>query len=226
MKKYDYSYERVADAVKNSICWKEAMERMGISQVGGNWKTFKNVVQRFGIDTSHFNQYAAVSRAATYSANYYIENRVNVQSYKLLKKLLKEGYKENRCEVCGITEWNGKPITLQLHHIDGDHLNNSLENLQVICPNCHSQTDNFRGKANRTEKPKTYCSVCGKELRTRKPKTGMCTLCFNKSKAKKNNIDINEVLRVFNELNGNYRATGKVFSVSDNCIRKWLKREE
>lgn len=223
MKKYDYSYERVADAVKNSICWKDALQRMGIPPAGGNWKTFKDAVHRLGIDTSHFDQYAAVSRTETSPASYYIENRVNVPSWKLLKKLLKEGYKENRCEVCGITEWNGKPITLQLHHIDGDYLNNSLENLQVICPNCHSQTDNFRGKANRTEKPKRYCKECGQELKTNGV-TGLCSRCVQKLHIKHNHPSNEELLCVFEEHNRNYSATARHYGVSDTCIRKWLKK--
>lgn len=223
MKKYDYSYERVADAVKNSICWKDALQRMGIPPAGGNWKTFKDAVHRLGIDTSHFDQYAAVSRTETSPASYYIENRVNVPSWKLLKKLLNEGYKENRCEVCGITEWNGKPITLQLHHIDGDHLNNSLENLQVICPNCHSQTDNFRGKANRTEKPKRYCKECGQELKTNGV-TGLCSRCVQKLHIKHNHPSNEELLRVFEEHDRNYSATARHYGVSDTCIRKWLKK--
>ena len=61
-------------------------------------------------------------------------------------RLLKEGLKERRCECCGNTEWMGHPIVLELHHIDGDHNNNKLENLQMLCPNCHSITDNFKSK--------------------------------------------------------------------------------
>ena len=61
-------------------------------------------------------------------------------------RLLKEGIKEYKCECCGNTEWMGKPIMLELHHIDGDHNNNKLENLQMLCPNCHSITDNFKSK--------------------------------------------------------------------------------
>lgn len=223
MKKYDYSYEKVEDAVKNSICWKDALQRMGIPPAGGNWKTFKDAVKRHGIDTSHFNQYVAVSRTETYPASYYIENRVNIQSYKLLRKLLNEGYKEYRCEVCGIAEWNGKPLTLQLHHIDGDHLNNSLENLQVICPNCHSQTDNFRGNANKKEKPKRYCKECGKELKTNGV-TGLCNTCVQKLHMKHNHPTSEELLRVFEENNRNYSATARHYGVSDTCIRKWLKK--
>jgi len=54
--------------------------------------------------------------------------------------------KEHRCERCGLTEWQGEKIPLEVHHIDGNRRNNELSNLQLLCPNCHSLTDNFRGK--------------------------------------------------------------------------------
>lgn len=68
------------------------------------------------------------------------------QTFKLKNRLLKEGIKENKCEICGITEWNNLPINFELHHIDGNRTNHSLENLLLICPNCHSQTETFRAK--------------------------------------------------------------------------------
>lgn len=221
MRKYEYKYEDVAKAVKDSLCWKDVLQKLNIPAAGGNWRTIQRVVKRFNIDTSHFDPYKAVSRTETYNIEYYFNNRVEIQSFKLLKKLINEGYKEYKCEVCGIVEWNDKPITLQLHHIDGDHLNNALENLQVICPNCHSQTNNFRGKANKVEKPKYYCKVCGKELRTN-AKTGMCPTCALTSRRKPRPTN-EEIISKFNELNGNYCATGRYFNVSDNCIRKWIK---
>lgn len=51
-----------------------------------------------------------------------------------------------RCEECGITDWCGKPITFEMDHIDGDHENNELSNLKLLCPNCHSQTPTYRAK--------------------------------------------------------------------------------
>jgi DNA-binding transcriptional ArsR family regulator len=64
----------------------------------------------------------------------------------LKRRLVREGLKEPRCELCGIAEWQGKPLSLALHHINGEGHDNRLENLQLLCPNCHSQTDNFSGR--------------------------------------------------------------------------------
>jgi len=68
------------------------------------------------------------------------------QSNKLRTRLLNEGVKERKCEICNLTEWNGNPIPLEVNHIDGNRHNHILENLEILCPNCHAQTDTYRGK--------------------------------------------------------------------------------
>ena len=91
------------------------------------------------------------------SARYAVKNRIsierlnqrqcdNVASCKLNSWLLKHGVKENRCEICGISEWMGQPLVCELHHVDGNPHNNSLSNLIMVCPNCHSQTETYKNK--------------------------------------------------------------------------------
>lgn len=68
------------------------------------------------------------------------------QTYKLKLRLYEEGLKENKCEECGIDNWQGKKIECELDHIDGNRSNHKLDNLKILCPNCHSQTSTFRFK--------------------------------------------------------------------------------
>jgi DNA-binding CsgD family transcriptional regulator len=66
--------------------------------------------------------------------------------FNLKLRLVKAGLKQRFCEICGITSWNGERISLALHHVNGDRHDNRLENLQLLCPNCHSQTETFAGR--------------------------------------------------------------------------------
>ena len=68
------------------------------------------------------------------------------QSNKLRKRLLSDGLKENKCEICDASTWLDKPLKLELHHVDGNRNNNFIDNIQLLCPNCHSYTDNYKGK--------------------------------------------------------------------------------
>lgn len=80
------------------------------------------------------------------SALEYINSNEHISTHKLKNKLIEDGLKEHKCEICHLTEWNNRKIPLELHHIDGNRYNNIIENIQILCPNCHSQTDNNSGK--------------------------------------------------------------------------------
>ena len=75
-----------------------------------------------------------------------IENSPYMSITRLKIRLINEGKMEYKCQNCGITEWLGKPITLQLDHINGVNNDHRLINLRFLCPNCHSQTDTYAGK--------------------------------------------------------------------------------
>ena len=77
------------------------------------------------------------------------------QSYKLKLRLFQDNLKEKKCERCGNTEWLGHKIPLEIHHINGDNRDNRLENLSILCPNCHALTDSYRGKNNKSATKET-----------------------------------------------------------------------
>lgn len=74
------------------------------------------------------------------------------QTFKLKNRLIKAGIKKHKCEKCGIDKWNDEPIKCELHHINGDCTDHKLDNLIMLCPNCHSQTDNYTSKNNKNHK--------------------------------------------------------------------------
>ena len=131
------------------------MRKCSLEPAGGNYRTLKDIIKKYEIDETKLNENRSLSysnvckdnvlKRETTLQEVFNGNR-KMQSYKLLRRLVREGYKKFVCEECGITEWNNKPLSFHLHHINGNHEDNRLENLAVLCPNCHSQTDNYTGK--------------------------------------------------------------------------------
>lgn len=78
------------------------------------------------------------------------KHRIHTHHFKL--KLIKEGLKEKKCERCKLENWLDSPIPLELHHKDGDCENNKIENIEILCPNCHALTPNYRGKARKEKR--------------------------------------------------------------------------
>lgn len=117
-------------------------------ELGCNPKTINPLLQRLGLSYDGNQSGKGMNKPNSKTMNLleYLKNSKDIQSNKVRLKLLKEGYKEHKCECCGREEWLEQPIPLELHHIDGDRNNNNLENFQLLCPNCHAFTDSYRGK--------------------------------------------------------------------------------
>jgi DNA-binding CsgD family transcriptional regulator len=106
--------------------------------------------ERFGF--SRQTWHAAVSRGAIVARPHglpleeLLVEGVYRSRFNLKVRIVKAGLKQKLCEACGIASWNGRPISLALHHVNGDRHDNRIENLQLLCPNCHSQTGTFAGR--------------------------------------------------------------------------------
>lgn len=112
------------------------------------YETLKKRIETWGFSTLKNQSRKGIAHEESYkpSSVYTVENGPNITSTKLRLKLLKDKVKEHKCESCNYTEWLGKLIPLELDHINGNHYDNRLENLRLLCPNCHAQTETNSGK--------------------------------------------------------------------------------
>lgn len=148
------------ELIKTSKTWKEVMlyfaDNYGYKSLDTNITAKKRCIKE-GIDFSHFK----VSAGVKYIDDKLITNR-HSKTAAIKKTLIKKGILEQKCSKCGLgNQWQGEPISLQLEHIDGNHFNNDIANLTLLCPNCHSQTSTWCGR----NVNKNKCIVCDKIIR-------------------------------------------------------------
>jgi hypothetical protein len=144
------SQEKFNELVKESHSFRELAEKLGYKKdAGGNIQTVKDAISFYKSDISHFLGQSWNKENFDYSI---FEKGTPIKKFSnnTVKALVK--IRDHKCESCGLTEWLENPITLHIHHKDGDRTNNGLENLQLLCPNCHSFTDNYIGKKNSGQK--------------------------------------------------------------------------
>lgn len=138
-------------AVRASRSYAEVGRRLGYAPSGGIHRFLKAHIHRVGADVSHFTGRAWNRGGSTVCApvrplDELLAYGSGASSATVRRRLIKEGLKEGRCERCGRSEWLGNPLPLQLHHVDGDHLDNRLDNLRILCPNCHAITETWCGR--------------------------------------------------------------------------------
>lgn len=143
----NFTDDELRQIVAESTSFVEVQKKMGYSSKSGTIQTtLKKVFEEKNIDYSHFKGHAWNKRLSKYEDSL---TDFGTHSWSSIKEKIFEE-REYRCECCGITNWNNKPLLLQVHHIDGNHNNNTRKNLVILCPNCHSQTDNWTYRKNQS----------------------------------------------------------------------------
>lgn len=146
----NYTDEEFIEAWTNSGSIRQVLSKIGLREAGGNYACAKRKAETLGLTKEHMHGQAHLKgKTHTYTKkpiDHYLTENSYCQSHKLKLRLISEGLKEHKCECCGITEWNGEPTPIELDHIDGNRYNNTIDNLRILCPNCHAQTDTYRGK--------------------------------------------------------------------------------
>lgn len=146
-----FSKEEIQELLNTSNTYGEVLEKVGLSVIANNFKTLKNYIELHNLSTELIDKNRInAMKHVKYDEQTFKKSLDNgtctLKPRFILKKLIEYNIKQYKCEVCGISEWNNQKITLEIHHKNGKHSDNHLDNLQILCPNCHSQTDNFRAK--------------------------------------------------------------------------------
>lgn len=202
--------DKLKSLIENSVTYTEVLKKLNLRAAGGNFNTLKKYISKYNIDINHFKtDEVRINKLKNHTElflkkelkEYLIENS-NYGRGHLKNRLYSEGLKERKCEICGQDEyWFGKKMSLILDHINGVWNDNRIENLRIVCPNCNSTLD-------------THC---------RKPPINdtreMVKIRINQRKVERPEYEvlINQVEQL------GYSAVGRIYGVSDNSIRKWIK---
>ena len=136
--------------MKESYSLIDVIRALGLSdKSAGNYGTIRHHIRRLQLDIRHFDGQSWIARKGKpgiLPLESILTENSTYKTYHLSKRLIAEGIKPYKCEGCGLIEWMSQPITLELDHINGINNDHRLENLRLLCPNCHSLTPTWRGR--------------------------------------------------------------------------------
>lgn len=229
--KKKYSKKQLEDAIAKSKSISDVVKNLGLNVNTGNRRSVKHWAKFYELELPIWNPSDSPKRAIEsniISDEDWFQENTNRAGQRSKQRLIKMGVSD-QCVACGIgPEWNGKPITLQLDHIDGNKFNNLRENLQILCPNCHSQTDTFGNSGGGTKPSESkrqrysYCVDCNREIHKNAARCKACESVRRVGKTKIEYPEIDELVLMIKS--SSFSAVGRDLGCTDNAIRKHLSR--
>lgn len=212
-----YSNDDIIKCSEEVKSMAELLRKLGLKPAGGNYRTVRKKLQELNLTCDHWT-------GQGWSKDQQLKDwQSYARSHGIKKHLIKE--RGRCCELCRLSIWREVDIPLELHHIDGDCTNNDPVNLQLLCPNCHALTDNWRGKNSRRPRKKKVvnCIDCGNECyRTSK----RCRSCADKIRCDTYNWPDDKCPNDFCERFPNYNKSqlARHYGVSRTTIRNWERK--
>ena len=201
---------------------RQALKKLGLAgNGGGSSRKIKRIIQENGFDISHWHypkNKAANLKNKKPLTEILAEKSKYTNTHCLKRRLVKEGILDYICSNCGISSWQGKPISLHLDHINGINNDHRLENLRILCPNCHSQTPTYAGKKLKRNR---CCIECNVQITKGATKCRKCNLSQERVK-KITWPEMSKLIEMIKE--SNWSAVARKLNVSDNAVRKHVRK--
>lgn len=243
--KKKYSKEYFSEIVKNSYSIADVLRKLELCPIGGSYKTVHKYIELYDLDTSHFTGMRwnkglkRADKSAIVKLDEILKENTSYKSAYLKERLIKEGLKKERCERCK-KRYNdlGEKLTLELHHINGNHYDNRLENLQILCTDCHSKTNGYRVPKNCGDiqniiypydehKAKVYyCKNCGNKFISNKKRTFCSIDCYHEYLGKLRDtsyLDKDILIKEIENCNSIQQLSDKLHS-NRTSVREALKK--
>lgn len=254
---YNYTPAELQRLLDESDSYKEVLRKLGMCDHGNNYTTLRKVINEYNLDLTKISENRSKLSSKLIKKLHakhiitldeiLIENSTYLNGANLKNKLFEANLKDKKCECCGLSEWLEKPIPLQIHHKNGVHNDNRIENLELLCPNCHALTDTFAGKnidhskqkrkQKEQRKPaqngisedgqrlydgygnyKLLCPVCKTNFMNKE--ANMCRICHDKERLKPK-IPKEELFEIMK--NNTYHSAAELLGVDRDTVSRWHK---